>query len=139
MWWTHASTQQPEFVDFCNKSLSLKKWTCVFAVRDAADGGSSGMPTKPSAAGKSVSASTSVQSVINGSGESTGGTPLSSSSDIAELPDDQLSWEAFFGKMASKGDLLALGREEQIVVKQQMLDRLVQLERELQERTMMVC
>jgi len=78
-----------------------------------------------------------VQSVINGSSESTGGTLLSSS-DLAELPEDQLSWEAFFGKMASKGDLLGLGREEQIVVKQQMLDRLVQLERELQERTMTV-
>jgi len=45
------------------------------------------------------------------------------------------SWEAFVGKMASKGELLALDREEQIVVKQQMLDRLMLLERELQERT----
>jgi len=45
------------------------------------------------------------------------------------------SWEAFVGKMACKGELLALDREEQIVVKQQMLDRLMLLERELQERT----
>jgi len=45
------------------------------------------------------------------------------------------SWEAFVGKMACKGELLSLDREEQIVVKQQMLDRLMLLERELQERT----
>ena len=45
------------------------------------------------------------------------------------------SWEAFVGKMACKGELLGLDREEQIVVKQQMLDRLMLLERELQERT----
>jgi len=45
------------------------------------------------------------------------------------------TWEAFVGKMACKGELLALDREEQIVVKQQMLDRLMLLERELQERT----
>ena len=47
----------------------------------------------------------------------------------------EASWEAFVGKMACKGDLLSLDREEQIVVKQQMLDRLMLLERELQERT----
>jgi len=48
---------------------------------------------------------------------------------------DDASWEAFVGKMACKGEVLALDREEQIVVKQQMLDRLMLLERELQERT----
>jgi len=48
------------------------------------------------------------------------------------------SWEAFVGKMACKGELLALDREEQIVVKQQMLDRLMLLERELQERTVVI-
>jgi len=48
---------------------------------------------------------------------------------------DDGCWETFFGKMACKGELLALDREEQIVVKQQMLDRLMLLERELQERT----
>ncbi len=107
---------------------------CTFSVailaRDTADAGNAKVA-------KPVSALPSPQIGVNGSGESAGGTPLSSSSDLAELPDDQL-WEAFFGKMANKGELPGLGREEQIVVKQQMLDRLMQLERELQERSLMV-
>jgi len=48
------------------------------------------------------------------------------------------TWDAFVGKMACKGELLALDRQEQIVVKQQMLDRLMLLERELQERTVVI-
>jgi len=51
---------------------------------------------------------------------------------------EDASWEAFVGKMACKGELLALDRQEQIVVKQQMLDRLMLLERELQERTVVI-
>lgn len=58
------------------------------------------------------------------------------SRDVADTSD--ASWEAFVGKMACKGELLALDREEQIVVKQQMLDRLMLLERELQERTVVI-
>ena len=107
-------------------------------MREVADGADTVTKMAPSAPSKSVSSSTVAQSVVNGSSESTGGTPLSSSSDLCELPEDQLSWEAFFGKMENRGDMLGLGREEQIVVKQQMLDRLMQLEHELQERTMMV-
>jgi len=48
------------------------------------------------------------------------------------------TWDAFVGKMACKGELLALDHQEQIVVKQQMLDRLMLLERELQERTVVI-
>lgn len=95
------------------------------------DTGSSAKSAKP------LPALPSAQAGVNVSGESAGGTPLSATSDLAELPDDQL-WEAFFGKMANKGDVPGLGREEQIVVKQQMLDRLMQLERELQERSLLV-
>ena len=51
---------------------------------------------------------------------------------------DDGSWEAFVGKMACKGEMLGLDREEQIVVKQQMLDRLMLLERELHERTVVI-
>ena len=71
------------------------------------------------------------------------GPPVKSSGDKPALPPVSRdvagagdgSWEAFVGKMACKGELLSLDREEQIVVKQQMLDRLMLLERELQERT----
>jgi len=88
---------------------------CLFTGREPADG--VGPPAKVAASDKPALPPVS-RDVASGRVLETDGT-----------------WEAFVGKMACKGELLALDREEQIVVKQQMLDRLMLLERELQERT----